>query len=102
LWKHVHRPVTISLVVDNFGIKYIGEEHFHHLVDAIKEEYKVEIDETGGHYCGIKLDWDYDKGYVNISMPGYVHKQLTICSHVLKRKTFSPYDPCPIHYGKTS
>ena len=53
LWKHVHRPITFSLVVDNFGIKYIGEEHFHHLVDAIKEEYNAEIYETKGHYCGI-------------------------------------------------
>jgi hypothetical protein len=26
LWKHEWRPVRFSLVVDNFGVKYIGKE----------------------------------------------------------------------------
>ena len=27
LWTHEWRPITFSIVVDNFGVKYIGEEH---------------------------------------------------------------------------
>ena len=27
LWRHEHRPVQFTLVVDDFGIKYIGQEH---------------------------------------------------------------------------
>ena len=27
LWKHDTRPICFSLVVDNFGVKYVGEEH---------------------------------------------------------------------------
>ena len=33
LWTHVSRPVSFTLVVDNFGVKYVGEEHHvHHLI----------------------------------------------------------------------
>jgi hypothetical protein len=31
LWMHDTRPIQFTLVVDNFGVKYVGEEHVHHL-----------------------------------------------------------------------
>ena len=102
LWTHNWRPITFSLVVDDFGIKYVGEQHFDHLIAAIKRDYTVEVDETGGLYCGISLDWNYAEGYVDISMPGYVLKQLTRYDHTQKRKAFTPYDPGPVRYGKAS
>jgi hypothetical protein len=39
LWRHKHRPVqfTLVVVVDNFGIKYVGKEHLEHLLTALKE-----------------------------------------------------------------
>jgi hypothetical protein len=36
LWKHESRPVIFTLVVDDFGIKYTGDEHAHHLIDTLK------------------------------------------------------------------
>jgi hypothetical protein len=30
LWRHVTRPVLFSLVVDDFGIKYVGKQHAQH------------------------------------------------------------------------
>ena len=63
-----------TLVVDDFGIKYIGQENAQHLIDALKDFYEVEIDWKGKLYCGIILDWHYDAKYVNILMPNYVHK----------------------------
>ncbi len=30
LWTHEWCPITFSLVVDDFGVKYIGEEHAQH------------------------------------------------------------------------
>ena len=36
LWKHIWRPVQFTLVVDNFGVKYVGREHADHLCEAIK------------------------------------------------------------------
>ena len=29
LWKHEWRPIIFSLVVNNFGVKYVGVEHTH-------------------------------------------------------------------------
>ena len=31
LWTYEWRPVQFTLVVDNFGVKYVGEEHTMHL-----------------------------------------------------------------------
>ena len=65
-----------TLVVDDFGIKYIGQENAQHLIDALKDFYEVEIYWKGRFYCGISLDWHYNAKYVNILMPNYVHKKL--------------------------
>ena len=35
LWKHVWRPITFSLIVDDFGVKYIGKEHADHLIQIL-------------------------------------------------------------------
>ena len=43
-------------MVDDFGIKYVGEEHAKHLIGVLKDNYTMDVDWTGGHYCGIKLD----------------------------------------------
>ena len=40
LWKHDSRPIQFTLVVDDFGVKYSGDEHFDHLVTALKNTTK--------------------------------------------------------------
>ena len=74
LWKHISRPISFTLVVDDFGIKYVGEEHAKHLIGVLEENYTMDVDWTGSLYCGINLDWNYEQGYVDISMPSYVKK----------------------------
>jgi len=37
MWRHATRPITFSLVVDDFGIKYVGKEHADHLIKCLKE-----------------------------------------------------------------
>ena len=76
LFWHKIRPVWFTLVVDDFGIKYVGKEHAQHLLNVLKEFYKIEEDWTGSLYYGITLDWHYDQQYVDISMAGYILKQL--------------------------
>jgi hypothetical protein len=53
LWKHETRPIAFTLVVDNFGVKYVGKEHADHLIQCIKETYELTEDWTGDLYCGI-------------------------------------------------
>ena len=36
LWTHDCRPVQFILVVDNFRVKYVGEEHALHLKHTIE------------------------------------------------------------------
>ena len=34
---HAWRPIRFTLVVDDFGVKYVGKEHAGHLVQVLKE-----------------------------------------------------------------
>ena len=86
LWKHVTRPISFILVVNDFGVKYTRDEHAHCLIKALQKNYKLSIDWTGSLYCGISLDWNYDKGYVDIAMPGYVKKLLIRYKHIMTKK----------------
>ena len=36
LWKHNTRPISFSLVVDDFGVKYVGKENAQHLLDTVR------------------------------------------------------------------
>jgi hypothetical protein len=43
-WKHDTCPISFSLVVDNFGIKYVGKENAQHLLDTVWHYYKCSCD----------------------------------------------------------
>jgi hypothetical protein len=60
-WKHNWRPISFTLVVDDFGVKYIRKEHVHHLTQTLKQHYEIKEDWEGNCYLGITLDWDYKK-----------------------------------------
>jgi hypothetical protein len=38
LWTHDTRPISFSLVVDDFGVKYVGQEHAEHLMTCIEKK----------------------------------------------------------------
>ena len=57
LWKHVTQPVQLSLVADDFGVKYVGKENVDHLIQTFRKYYKsIEEDRVGNLYYGITLD----------------------------------------------
>ncbi|KAL7524620.1 hypothetical protein ACHAXR_000652, partial [Thalassiosira sp. AJA248-18] len=94
LFKHKTRPVWFTLVVDDFGIKYIGRENAEHRIETLKDFYEVKVDWKGELYCGISLDWHYEQGYVDIAMPNYVRKQLLRYAHEHPRRPqHCPYEP---------
>jgi hypothetical protein len=98
--KHKWRPILFTLVVDDFGVKYVGKEHVDHLIKCIKETYELTKDWTGDLYCGITLTWNYDKRWLDISMPGYITKLLLKYKHRMPTKPqHCPYAPAPKQYG---
>jgi hypothetical protein len=102
LWKHVSQSIWFNLCIDDFGVKYIGNENLNHLFSVLcTETYKIVEDWTGNLYCGINLEWNYGKRWVDIAMPIYVIKYLTRYNHPPPLKPqHCPYTPNPITYGK--
>jgi hypothetical protein len=45
LFKHKTRPVTFSLCVDDFGVKYVGKENAQHLEQVLRQN--IESQQTG-------------------------------------------------------
>jgi hypothetical protein len=101
LWYQVSRPISFTLVVNDFGVKYVGKEHADHLIASIKSTYKkLTEDWTGSLYCGITLEWDYVGRTVDISMPGYIKKKLQEYKHLLPGRIQNcPYSPEPEQFG---
>ena len=101
LWTHETRPVAFTLVVDDFGVKYVGEEHARHLMDVLQQHYTISHDWGGTKYAGVRLDWDYQKREVHLSIPGYVQKALTRFQHEPPKKPqHQPYPHTPPNYGQ--
>ena len=93
---------TFTLAVDDFGIKHFNQDDLDQLLNALKTNYTILEDPTGSHYCGLQIDWNYDKKYVDISMPGYIAKTL----HKFQRPTpkkpqYAPHAWINPTYGQT-
>jgi hypothetical protein len=77
LWHHDFCPISFTLCVNNFGIKYVGREHAKHLTTILNEHYKCLQDWDGQHYLGMNIDWDYNDKKVPASKLEYVPEALT-------------------------
>jgi hypothetical protein len=100
LWTHASRPVTFSLVVDDFGVKYTDKKDAEHLIHSLTQLYKISIDWEGTLYLGLTLQWDYSKRTVDISMPGYVRNALHKFQHPIPhRRQDAPHSWNEPNYG---
>lgn len=103
LWHHVRHPISFTLVVDDFWVKYVGKEHAQHLVDVLKKYYKLAEDWDGDLYCGIKLNWDYENRTLDISLSGYINKLILQFDHKPPTKPQNcPFQPHPWKYGENA
>jgi hypothetical protein len=101
LFHHITRPTTFNLVVDDFGVKVVGQTHAEHLIHSLKKHYDVTIDRGGKIFCGIHLDWDYTNRTVDLSMPDYVTKALARLRHPSPKKPqHSPHPYTTPVYGQ--
>jgi hypothetical protein len=81
LWTHNSRPISFSLVVDDFGVKYVRREHAEHLMTCIKKNYNISSTWNGTAYCGLMFDSDYKNRTLDLSMPGYIKAALHKYQH---------------------
>ena len=66
----------------------------------MKETYEIEVDTEGKRYVGISLNWDYVKGEVHLSMPGYMGDALSRFKHIWSGKPKDqPYAHVAPNYG---
>ena len=98
-WRHKTRPICFTLIVDDFGVKYVGEEHAQHLINVLKQHYKVAEDWDGERYSGITLDWDYGRREVHLSMPGHCTEALVRFNHTLRKLNHQPHKHTLPTYG---
>ena len=100
LWTHISKPTKFCLCVDDFGLKYFSIADANHLLTSLKSAFKVSVDWEGKNYCGLTLQWNYEKGYVDVSMPGYVPKMLNKSNHPKPSKPqHAPHTRTTPQYG---
>jgi len=84
IWTHESRPICFYLCVDDFGIKYFNKDDAQHPLSSLQNRYTVTRDWHGRNFCGLTIDWNYDKQYVDISMPKYIN-------HLLTKLNYTPH-----------
>jgi hypothetical protein len=75
-WQHDWQPISFTLVVDDFGGKYVNKDNVGHLISSLSQDYTINTDWEGTRYLGLTLDWDYLQHKVHLSMPGYIENAL--------------------------
>ena len=89
------------MCVDDFGIKYFNRDVALHLIKTLQQYFDISIDWTGTNYCGLTLDWHYDHGYVDVSIPGYVVEALQKFQHTKpQRPQHAPHQWNTPAYGQ--
>jgi hypothetical protein len=100
LFRHRTHPITFSLCVDDFGVKYVGKQHAQHLESVLRQKYRITTDWTGSLYVGLTLHWNNKARTVDLSMPGYIAKALERFQHPTPRRPqHSPHDWIAPQYG---
>ena len=59
LWRHSHRPIIFTFVVDDFGIKSEDVRHTTHFINTLRDLYTITAYPTSSLYCGMTLEWNY-------------------------------------------
>jgi hypothetical protein len=81
LWLHKTWPISFTLVVDDFAVKYVDKQYAEHLRNALLRTYELTTDWTATVYSGMTLKWDHKNRTCDISMPGYVSNVLSKFQH---------------------
>ena len=67
--KHKEKKINFCLCVDDFGVEYHNKTDAQDFLHMLGQHYKYTVDWTGRHFCGLTLNWNYNAGYVDVSIP---------------------------------
>jgi hypothetical protein len=81
LWLHKNRPIALSLIIDDFAVKYVGKQHAAHLRNTPLRIYELTTDWEVKVYSSMNLKCDYKNRTCDIFMPGYVANVLIKFQH---------------------
>ena len=104
LWHHKWRPIMFVLIVDDFGIKYVGKNHIHHLRTVLTNHYTITEYLDGKTFSGIDLKWNHKKIHsqctCRLSTEGYIANLLLKYGQKVPTKPqLSPHCHREINYG---
>ena len=75
IFRHIERQTAFSLVVDDFGVKYVRrEEDAGHLIETLQKLYEIKVDWSGRKYLGFNITFAADNKSVSLDMPDYIPK----------------------------
>ena len=94
----------VCLLVDDFGIEYVGKEHALHLLKTLEKNYNITTDWKGTKFSGTNLAWNYHAHHADrtcrISMKDSINKVLLKYNHQFPKKLqLSPHNHREISYG---
>ncbi len=76
LWKLKWWPIQFCLIVNNFGLEYVGIEHFDHLLTVLQWYHQVQTNMAGNKIVGLNVQLDFPSKQVPIDMKSYVNDLL--------------------------
>ena len=89
-----HDPISFTLVIDDFRIKYVGKEHALHLLNILKEHSKISEDWSGtkfirltfAHAFSISHQHECRTHHTTMFLPHMAQQRNLLC-----RKCRAPY-----------
>ena len=100
LWRHKWRPILFCLIVNDFGIEYVGKRHDDHLRDILIEHYELTQNWSGSRFAGINLTWDFTNRTCRLFIKNYIKNLLLKWGHAIPLKPrHSHFSHAPIIYG---
>jgi hypothetical protein len=101
IWKHKWRPIQFCLIVDDFGIEYVGIKDFNHLLSVLQRYRQVQTNMAGNKIVVLNIHWDIPSKQVRINMRSYVKDLLLSLNWPMPKKPqLLPFAPTPIVYGQ--
>jgi hypothetical protein len=73
--------IQFCLIVDDFGIEFVGLKHFTYLLDILKKFHGIQYNMAGNKFAGMDIKWNYASCRYRISMPGYTFLLLLKYKH---------------------